>query len=166
VHTLPWRHDDEGLTVKLDGRIEIAAPARAVWDTIIDPVSLAGCVPGVQDVRRVDERTFEGQISASVGPMESAFAFSSTINRADFPTDLEVETSGTDTLTKSTLTATVHAALEEVDDATTRLVYRADVRISGRLAILGDMILRATAGVIIGEVAKCLRSRLEAPTPG
>jgi hypothetical protein len=34
------------------------------------------------------------------------------------------------------------------------------------LAILGDMILRATAGVIIGEVAKCLRARLEAPAAG
>ena len=43
------------------------------------------------------------------------------------------------------------------------LVYRADVRISGRLAILGDMVLRATAGMIIGEVARCLRARLEAP---
>jgi hypothetical protein len=151
--------------VKLDGRIEIGAPARAVWDTIIDPVSLSACVPGVQDVRRVDERTFEGSISASVGPMESDFSFTSRINRADFPADLEVETSGTDTLTKSTLVAVVHASLEEVDATTTRLVYRADVRISGRLAILGDMILRATAGAIIGEVAKCLRTRLEAQPP-
>ena len=128
-----------------------------------DPVSLAGCVPGVQDVRRVDDRTFEGAINASVGPMDADFAFTSVINRSDFPTDLEVETSGTDSLTKSRLTADVHAAVESGPDGKTVLVYRADVKIGGRLAILGDMVLRATAGVIIGEVAKCLRNALERP---
>ena len=38
----------------------------------------------------------------------------------------------------------------------------------GRLAILGEMMLRATAGMMIGEVTKCLRSQLDAlaRTPG
>jgi carbon monoxide dehydrogenase subunit G len=150
--------------MKLDGRIEIGAPAQAVWAAVIDPVSLAACVPGVQEVRRIDDRTFEGQINASVGPMESDFAFRSVINRADFPTDLEVETSGTDSLTRSTLIATVTAEVESPAADRSVLVYHADVRISGRLAILGDMVLRATAGVIIGEVAKCLRRTLEGAT--
>jgi carbon monoxide dehydrogenase subunit G len=147
--------------MKLDGRIEIAAPAEAVWAAIIDPVSLAGCVPGVQAVRRVDERTFEGSINAAVGPMDADFDFTSVIVESDFPTELHVETSGSDSLTKSRLVADVHASLESGSDGATRLVYRADVRMSGRLAILGDMVLRATASVIIGEVAKCLRRRLE-----
>ena len=149
--------------MKLDGRIDIAAPPGAVWAVLIDPLSLAGCVPGVEAVRQVDDRTFEGEISASVGPKSADFAFRSVIGRADFPTDLEVTATGSDSLTGSTLTADVHAGLETPDGATTRLVYRADVRISGRLAILGDMVVRATAGMIIGEVARCLRARLEAP---
>jgi carbon monoxide dehydrogenase subunit G len=152
--------------MKLDGKIDIAAPPQAVWDAVNDPVSLAACVPGVQDVRRIDERTFEGSINAAVGPMDADFAFTSVILESTFPTDLHVETSGTDSLTKSRLVAEVHASLESDDPGRTRLVYRADVRMSGRLAILGDMVLRATAGVVIGEVAKCLRRRLEeAPAP-
>jgi carbon monoxide dehydrogenase subunit G len=148
--------------VKITGRIDIAAGADAVWAAMIDPVSLVGCVPGVDAVRRIDDRTFEGAISAAVGPVSADFTFRSVIGRAEFPTDLEVATIGTDSLTGSTLTADVHAGLEAPDAGTTRLVYHADVRISGRLAVLGDMVLRATAGAIIGEVAKCLRARLEA----
>ena len=147
--------------MKLDGRIDIGAPAEAVWAVMIDPIGLAGCVPGVQEVTRVDDRTFRGSINASVGPMDADFTFSTVITREEYPDHLEVETSGTDSLTKSTLVAQVRASLEMPDPGTTRLVYRADVRMSGRLAILGDMVLRATAGVIIGEVAKCLRTRLE-----
>jgi carbon monoxide dehydrogenase subunit G len=150
--------------VKLDGRIAISAPPGAVWEILVDPLRLAGCVPGVQEVRRVDERTFEGAINASVGPMDADFAFTSVITRQDFPSGLEVETNGVDSLTKSKLTASVQAALESDTDGRTELVYRADVRMSGRLAILGDMVLRATAGVIIGAVADCLRRELEAQT--
>jgi carbon monoxide dehydrogenase subunit G len=38
--------------------------------------------------------------------------------------------------------------------------YRADVKIKGRLAILGDMVLRATATLILQEFARRLRKAL------
>jgi carbon monoxide dehydrogenase subunit G len=148
--------------MKLDGRIEIAAPASQVWAFINDPEQLASCVPGARDVRAVDERTFAGSISAAVGPMQSDFDFTSVITRADFPTDLEVEMNGVDSMTRSPLVADVHVALESPEHDRTLLVYRATVNVKGRLAILGEMILRATAGAMIGEVARNMRSRLEA----
>jgi hypothetical protein len=40
--------------------------------------------------------------------------------------------------------------------------YTVDVDIKGRLAILGEMVLRATAGAMIGQVSGCMRERLEA----
>ncbi len=147
--------------MKLEGRIEIAAPAERVWAELVDPVSLAACVPGVQQVVAVDERTFDGSVVAAVGPMEARFAFRSTIERQDFPTDLDVQVAGSDTLTKSPLVASVHAWLETPEPARTVLAYRATVTVKGRLAILGEMVLRATAGVLIGEVARCLRARTE-----
>lgn len=148
--------------MKLDGRIEIAAPARQVWDLVIDPLTLASCVPGVRDVRRVDDRTFEGSITASVGPMDGDFTFTSVITRATFPGDLAVELVGTDSRTKSRLEATVTAGLGEDGSAATVLTYHGDVKVKGRLAILGEMILRATASMMIGQVTACLKARLEA----
>jgi hypothetical protein len=38
--------------------------------------------------------------------------------------------------------------------------YRADVKIKGRLAILGDMILRATATLILQEFSRRLHKGL------
>lgn len=152
--------------MKLEGRIEIAAPARNVWAAIIDPASLAACVPGVQHVSRVDERTFRGAITASVGPMEGQFEFTSTIEREEFPTDLQVETVGTDSITHSPLRANVGAWLESPAPDRTVLAYRANVTVGGRLAILGEMVIRATAAVMIGELVKCLRTRLETASTG
>lgn len=149
--------------MKLSGTIEIAAPPRAVWELLVDPVSLAGCVPGVQEVRQVDGQTFEGRITAQVGPMEGQFSFTSVLARSTFPDDLEVVVDGLDSVTKSRLEFHVRAAVAETAPGRTTLTYDATVKVKGRLAILGEMILRATASLMIAEATKCLRSRLESP---
>lgn len=147
--------------MKLDGTIAIAAPAPAVWGLVIDPIGLSSCIPGVHDIRQVDERTFEGTISAAVGPIDGNFSFRSVLTKAVFPDDLVVAIEGTDSVTNSRLVMDVTAALVAHGDASTVVTYHADVKVQGRLAILGEMMLRATAGMMIGEVTKCLRSRLE-----
>ena len=152
--------------MKLDGTIAIEAPPRAVWALIVDPTSLARCMPGVQDIRQLDERTFEGTILASVGPIDGSFSFRSILATADFPSDLVVTVEGLDSVTKSRLEMEVRAALTEPARGATSLAYHADVRVKGRLAILGEMVLRATAGMMIGEVTKCLRSQLDGGAAG
>jgi 2-furoyl-CoA dehydrogenase large subunit len=149
--------------VRLEGTIDIAAPAEAVWALMIDPRDLAACVPGVSDVRQVDDRTFEGSVRASVGPVEGDFAFRSVLAEMTYPDELIVDVEGTDSVTRSRVVAHIEAGLRSTTDESTTLAYRATITTKGRLAIIGDMVLRATAGVMIGQVTRCLRSRLEAP---
>ena len=149
--------------MKLECSIDIAAPATAVWELLVDPSALAGCVPGVSDVRQVDDRTFEGGIRASIGPLDGDFAFRSVLARTEFPDHLVVELDGTDSVTHSRVTAHVEANLTAPVPTTTTLRYAATVTTRGRLAIVGEMVLRATAGAMIGQVTRCLRSRLEGP---
>lgn len=151
--------------MKLDGTIDIGAPATTVWEVIVDPTDLAACVPGVSAIRLIDARTFEGTVRASIGPIDGDFTFRSVLTRADFPADLVVDVEGTDSVTKSRVVAHIEAALIETGPSSTTLSYRATITTKGRLAIIGEMVLRATAGVMIGQVTRCLRSRLEAAAP-
>ncbi len=147
--------------MRLDGSIEVAAPPAATWAAIVDPTALAGCVPGVRDVRAVDDRTFAGRITAAVGPIEGDFSFTSVLTEVAFPDRLVVAVDGTDSVTKSRLHADIRASVAEPSPGRTDLRYAAEIAVKGRMAILGEMVLRATAGVIIGQVTKCLRLRLE-----
>jgi 2-furoyl-CoA dehydrogenase large subunit len=148
--------------MRLEGTIAIAAPPEAVWAVMIDPRDLAACVPGVSDVRQVDDRTFEGSVRASVGPIDGDFSFRSVLAQQTFPDELIVDVEGTDSVTKSRVVAHIEASLTSTSADSTTLAYRATITTKGRLAIIGDMVLRATAGVMIGQVTRCLRSRLEA----
>ncbi|HEU4341366.1 MAG TPA: SRPBCC domain-containing protein, partial [Candidatus Binatia bacterium] len=116
--------------------------------------------PGIEEVRQIDDKTFEGTLGATVGPISGKFSFRSTIVESRPPEQMVVKTEGIDSVTKSTVNADMTVDLHEISTKETTMNYRADVKIKGRLAILGDMVLRATTTLILQEFARRLRKRL------
>jgi carbon monoxide dehydrogenase subunit G len=147
--------------VRFEDKLIIAAPANEVWDFLLDVNRFSTCMPGVDQVTQVDERTFDGLITASVGPMSGKFQFRAHIIESNPPTELAARVEGTDSVTKSTLTSDVNMTLTALDANRTELTQRANVEIKGRLAILGDMVVRATASLLLEEFGKRLRQQLE-----
>ena len=139
--------------MKYQGKVSLQATAETVWDVVLDIEQFADCMPGVQDLVKIDDRTFEGGMSAKVGPVSGAFRFTSQIVDAEAPVSLTAHVEGEDSLTKSTMTS----------DITMKLAYMAEVIIKGRLGIVGDMILRATGVQVIDEFFNRLRKKVEAP---
>lgn len=144
----------------LDGKIDLEVAPEKAWDFLIDIDKFSTCLPGIDEVTQIDDKTFDGVISATVGPISGKFSFRSTIVESDPPAQLVVRTEGKDSVTKSTVNADMTVALRRVSEAKTEMDYRADVKIAGRLAILGDMVLRATATLILQEFTRRLKKGL------
>ena len=117
-------------------------------------------MPGVGNVTRIDDRTFDAAIAASVGPISGTFSFRARIVESDPPTEMAAEIDGTDSVTRSPLRATMVMRLDPVGTNETALAYRATVEVKGRLAIVGDMVLRATATLMVEEFWRRLRVQL------
>jgi carbon monoxide dehydrogenase subunit G len=143
-----------------DGKIDLDVPAEKAWDFLIDINKFSTCLPGIDEIKQVDDKTFDGMISATVGPISGKFSFRSTIIESRPPEQMVVRTEGTDSVTQSTVVADMTMDLCRVADDKTQMNYRADVQIKGRLAILGDMVLRATATLILQEFARRLNKAL------
>lgn len=146
--------------MKFDGTIDLDVAAEKAWDFLIDIEKFSGCLPGIEEVRQIDDKTFEGVLAASVGPISGKFSFRSTIVESRAPEQMVVKTEGTDSVTKSAVNADMIVDLKKLAADKTRMDYSADVRIKGRLAILGDMVLRATATLILQEFARRLHEGL------
>ncbi len=140
--------------------VTLNAPAQRVWDTLLDINRVSTCMPGVEDVQQIDDRTFDGTIAASVGPISGKFAFRAHILDSDPPRELTAEVKGTDSVTKSTIDAAMDMTLASLGVAQTSLMYHATVNVKGRLAILGDMVLRATGALMCEEFFKRLEAEL------
>jgi carbon monoxide dehydrogenase subunit G len=146
--------------VIFDGKIDLEAPVGEAWNFLIDINKFSACLPGIEEVKQIDDKTFEGVLAAAVGPISGKFSFRSTIVESRPPDQMVVRTEGTDSVTKSTVNADMTVDLREVSPDKTQMDYRADVKIKGRLAILGDMVLRATATLILQEFARRLHKGL------
>jgi uncharacterized protein len=132
------------------GKVEIEAAALDVWEFVLDVDKFASCMAGVEDLERVDDKTFTGKMRAKVGPISGEFVFEAQIVDAEAPVRLTAHVEGKDSLTNSTMTA--------------ELTYNAKVDVQGRLAIIGDMVLRATGAQVIKEFFKRLRNQVNDAT--
>ena len=145
----------------LEGKIAAEVPAVTIWNFLMDIDRFASCLPGLEQVTQIDERTFDGVVGATVGPISGKFAFRSTIVDSAPPSRMVVQTDGADSVTHSAVSATLTVTLGEVSENHTEMTYRADIAINGRLAILGDMVLRATSALVLEEFARRLKEKLE-----
>jgi carbon monoxide dehydrogenase subunit G len=143
-----------------DGKIDLEVPAQKAWDFLIDINKFSTCLPGIDEVKQIDDKTFDGVISATVGPISGKFNFRSTILESRPPEQMVVRTEGTDSVTKSTVNADMTVDLRSISETKSQMDYRADVKIQGRLGILGDMVLRATATLILQEFTRRLHQGL------
>ena len=146
--------------MKYQGKVAFRAAPADVWRVVLDIEQFAECMPGVQNVVKIDDRTFEGGMSAKVGPVSGDFAFRAEIVEAEEPVRLAARVEGEDSLTKSAMTAAIEMTLAEADDGC-ELAYVAEVNIKGRLGIVGDMILRPTGMQVIDEFFNRLRAKVE-----
>lgn len=146
--------------MKYHGKVAFRAAPADVWRVVLDIEQFAECMPGVQNVVKIDDRTFEGGMSAKVGPVSGDFAFRAEIVEAEEPVRLAARVEGEDSLTKSAMTAAIEMTLAEADDGC-ELAYVAEVNIKGRLGIVGDMILRPTGMQVIDEFFNRLRAKVE-----
>ena len=148
--------------MKYHGKAAFRATPADVWRVVLDIEQFAECMPGVQNVVKIDDRTFEGGMSAKVGPVSGDFAFRAEIVDAEEPVRLAARVEGEDSLTKSAMTAAIEMTLAEADGGC-ELAYVAEVNIKGRLGIVGDMILRPTGMQVIDEFFNRLRAKVEPP---
>lgn len=148
--------------MKYQGKVAFRAAPADIWRIALDVEQFAECMPGVQNVVKIDDRTFEGGMSAKVGPVSGDFAFRSEIVEAEEPVRLAARVEGEDSLTKSAMTARIEMTLAEADGGC-ELAYAAEVAIKGRLGIVGDMIIRATGMQVIDEFFNRLRAKVEPP---
>ena len=55
------------------------APAAKVWEVMLDPDTLAHCMPGCENLRTIGEGQYEATISAGVGAIKGTFQVKITI---------------------------------------------------------------------------------------
>lgn len=138
----------------------IQAPPDKVWGLLFDIPRLSRCIPGIEAVEAVDDRTYRGRLVVRVGPIRSQFSGVVTLTEVNEPNRIAGIVEGDDKSSASSVKAAFTGTLTPRDGAT-EAAFEVDANLRGRLAQFGGPVIQATAKKLTAEFAKNLRAQLE-----
>jgi carbon monoxide dehydrogenase subunit G len=146
--------------MQINDSFTINAPQKKVWELLFDIPRLSQCVPGIESVEVVDDKTYRGKLAVKVGPIKSQFSGVITLTEVEPPQKIVGSVDADDKSSASSMKATFSGTLTPVENGT-EAAFVVDLNLRGRLAQFGGPVISATAKKLTAEFAKNLREQLE-----
>jgi uncharacterized protein len=148
--------------VQIETDFAVKAPANRVYEFLLDINSVVGCVPGAELSEVVDPDTFRGKVRIKVGPISVAYNGTAHITSRD-PQQLAavLAAEGRETAGSGSARSTTTMTVSEAGDGAAMVRFSTDLAVVGRVAQFGHGVLQDVAGKLVGQVAECIRARLE-----
>jgi uncharacterized protein len=139
----------------------IAASREAVWDFLMDMRNIAGCLPGVEDVRQVDDETYDGTVRMKIGPI--ALALQGTLyveakDREHWHGAMRAEAK--DRKLGGGVRARFGMDLLEKGAAETEMRVTLEANVLGKIGEFGQPVMRKKADAMLQEFARQISERL------
>ena len=131
-----------------EGSVLVAAPRQSVWTLLLDADALAGVIPGAHSVRRISETHFRAEVTLGIGPIKGRYRVEAQLSDLDPPQAATLTGSADGALGFGRGRGIV--TLTGEGDAT-RVAWRYEAAIGGRIASIGGRLLDGAARVIIGQ---------------
>lgn len=148
----------------MEGKFTLKAPIKEVWDSLLDPGILASCIPGTEEMRAIDAKTYESVVKQKVGPISVKFKFTTTLTDIDPPRHLRAVGRGADLHGAATFTQETSVSLTEIANGIVEVSYRSNVSLVGRLVTFGERIMQSKAKSVAEEFTRNLQAKLESKT--
>lgn len=148
----------------IEGKFNMKAPIQTLWNFLLEPGTLASCIPGAEKVEAIDEKTYECVVKQSVGPISVRFKFNVVLTEVNPPKYVKAVGRGEDIGKMGTFTCDATVRLNEISNEEVEVSYQTNVNIVGRLATFGERIMRAKAKSVGEEFTRNLQKKLKGGT--
>lgn len=150
--------------MKLASEFSVPAPPATVFKLFFDPEVMRGCIPGCEELVRVDDTTYKGRLVNEVAHVRFSAGFSASIQSV---TDLDVKEvtavlKGEDRKLGSSIKIDAKLAVRPDGDAAL-IGYEMDMALWGKLGRLGEPIIRRRSREVELEFARSLAIACGAP---
>ena len=137
------------MAMTMTGEIQLAASREVVWAKLNDPAVLKLCIPGCEELERIDDQGFRAVAKMRVGPISARFKGRVTLTDLDAPRSYNIVGEGEGGVAGFAKGGAKVKLLER--DSGTLLTYQVDAQIGGKLAQLGQRLVNGTAKKLADE---------------
>jgi len=141
-----------------EGTFEVKAQRSTVFDFLLDPQKISGCMPDLQRLEVKSPDDFVTVVRAGLSFIQGDFTMHFTATERDPPGHAKLVAHGTGIGSTVDLDTTID--LTESETGTT-MKWAADARVGGRIASVGQRLLSGQAEKIIRQLFGCLQKQLE-----
>jgi hypothetical protein len=148
--------------VLIQQQFTVTARLPVVWAFFRDVPAVAACVPGVEHVEPLDDRTYQGTMRVKVGPIGFRLSGRLVEQEVDEPARTAVlAVSADDRALGSAVTATLRLQLGESAGGTT-VALDTEANVLGRLGQFGQGVIKLVADTVMKQFAVRVQERLAA----
>lgn len=140
--------------------------AEKVWKFIMDPENVGKSIPGCESVEMVDDVTYMSQVAVKVAYLKARFKLTSKIIELEPPFRIVTHTQGQGLGLMGNVSQRAVLELRTLEDGQTEVNNSVDLTISGKLANLGQRIIKAKAEEMAETWAQNMKQLIEAGEQG
>jgi carbon monoxide dehydrogenase subunit G len=148
----------------IEGKFTMNAAIQEVWDFLLEPGTLASCIPGAEKMEPIDDKTWEGVVKQKVGPISVKLKFTQTLTEVEPPKHVKAVGRGADVTKAGTFSQETVVNLTEISKDEVEVSYTSNVSMVGRLATFGERIMRAKVKSVGEEFTRNLQEKLKSRT--
>lgn len=150
--------------MEFEKNVVIDAPIKQVWDLLLDPNVMAGCVPGTESVEVISDVEYLASVKVKISFIGARFKIRTTVLETRPPFYLKSEGTGEDSSVGSSLKQASELTLTELEGGKTELAMKIKVDVFGRLGSFGLTVMKTKADRMWEEFGANLNARALAGT--
>ncbi|HBL29607.1 MAG TPA: hypothetical protein DD490_22465, partial [Acidobacteria bacterium] len=151
--------------MQIEKSFVVQAPFQAVWDFLIDPKRVAGCLPGAAITDQIDETAWAGTMNVKVGPVTAAYRGKLRFERLDPAAgEADIAASGQETRGKGGADMKMKSKVVERSPGVTEVTVTSDVNVMGVLAQFGRGMIQDVSDQLFQKFSDAMRRELEVPS--
>ena len=147
--------------MELTDTFEVSAPAARVWELFFDLPRLARCLPGCEEIHAVDETHYRARMVQRVGPFQVAMDLDLEVRELTPGKRIVVTGGGKDRMGNTLKLNRLAMELTPVSDERTEVSYSMDFNLFGRLATMGNAVMKRKAEDTRAEFTRRIVQQLE-----
>ena len=144
--------------MQFSGKEEIKAPPEKVFDFLIDPQNFAKGIPDIKKIEVLGPDKFKVTAKLGISFLRGVFNIDFTVKEKERPKHTSLHGHGTGV--GSAVDLDIDVDLEE-KDGTTVMNWKADAKVAGMLASLGQRMINSVAEKLVREIFENIRKNLE-----
>lgn len=150
------------MAIDIEEKFEVEAPVEVVWQFLVAPEKIVGCLPGASLLEVVDDRNFLGRVKIKLGAVTAAYKGKIQFREVDAERRVLVMLGEGKDPSGGTARAEITVRLAVLENGSTEMTTLAKIDLTGKVMQVGGGMIKGVSHQLFQRFAKSVKQKLEA----